>query len=73
LSLIGPDIGRVIVAGDNYLLGSNIACTSAFNFCIERVAICPDLEVVIEAVMSGVKVFNEDHFVFIIAIPPFVA
>ena len=70
--LVGvPDIGRMIVAGDDDFLWTNFHCVT-FHLGEERVSVCPDLEMMAKDVVLLVEVFNQHGVFLFITIPPFV-
>lgn len=67
-----PDIFWAEVAGNDDQVGSNLG-SSAFVFSQERVAVSPNFEVVAEHAVVLVEVFDDDHLVSVVPIPPLVA
>ena len=69
---VGPDVPRVVVAGDDDELGSDLHDRS-FAFRREGVTVSPDFEMVAEWFVDFVEVLDDHGFVVKEAVPPLIA
>ena len=69
--ILSPNLARVIVAGDDYLVWSYLGGGS-FYFCCEWVMVSPDLEEVTKECMLLSDVIEQDCRLSLVSIPPFV-
>lgn len=68
---ISPNISWMVVAGNEDLLWPDLS-RGSFDLCRKWIVICPNLEVVTQACVFNLDVFDEYHGFFLVPIPPFV-
>jgi len=70
--IIAKDLSNGVVGGDDQLLGTDLN-SGALLFSSKGIAVGPDLEVMTQALVVGVKVIEQDVGLALIGIPPLVA
>lgn len=69
---IRPNLLGMVIGRDNYEFGTNINLRS-LNFRGKWITICPDLEMMAQAVVFLVEILNEDCFMGLVVVPPLIA